>query len=47
MKKEKNYTVRICEDYVIRDPEKVKEILERAARIISNHYIGDKKGERK
>ena len=39
----KNYTVRICEDYVIRDPEKVKEILDRATKIISNSYIGEKR----
>lgn len=46
MEKQKNYTVRICEDYVIRNPDKVKEILDRVSRIISNSYIGDKKGVR-
>lgn len=39
MKKEKNYTVRICEDHVIRDPDKVKAILDRVSKIISNSYI--------
>jgi hypothetical protein len=38
MKKEKNYTVRICEDHVVRDPEKVKEILDRVSKIISKSY---------
>ena len=35
----KNYTVRICTDYVVMDPDKTKEILERVSRIISNSYI--------
>jgi hypothetical protein len=39
MKKQKNYIVRICEDYIVRDPDKVKAILERVTRIISNSYI--------
>jgi hypothetical protein len=39
MEKEKNYTVRICEDYVVRDPNKTKEILDRVSKIISNSYI--------
>lgn len=39
MSKEKNYTVRICEDYVVRDPNKTKEILDRVSKIISNSYI--------
>ena len=43
MEQKKNYTVRICEDYVVRDPNKVKEILDRVSRIISNSYIGEKK----
>jgi competence transcription factor ComK len=47
MKKEKNYTVRICEDYVVRDPDKVKTILERVSKIISNSYIEQKRGTRK
>lgn len=36
--KRNNYTVRICTDYVIKDPQKTKEILERVSRIISNSY---------
>ena len=44
MKKETNYTVRICEDYVVRDSDKVKAILDRVSKIISNSYIrGQKK----
>jgi competence transcription factor ComK len=43
MEKKKNYTVRICEDHVIRDPDKVKEILDRVSKIISNSYIGERK----
>ena len=43
MSKEKKYTVRICEDHVVRDSDKVKEILDRVSKIISNSYIGDKK----
>lgn len=39
MEKEKKYTVRICEDYVVRDPDKVKEILDRVSKIISKSYI--------
>lgn len=38
MAKEKKYTVRICEDYVKRDPDKTKEILDRVSKIISNSY---------
>lgn len=30
--------VRICTDYVVTDPDKTKEILERVSRIISNSY---------
>jgi competence transcription factor ComK len=47
MTKAKNYTVRICEDYVVRDPDKVKEILDRVSKIISNSYIGERKGIKK
>lgn len=36
---ENKYTVRICTDYVIKDPNKVKEILDRVSTIISNSYI--------
>lgn len=32
------YTVKVCTDYVITDPDKTKEILERVSRIISNSY---------
>ena len=39
MSKEKKLTVRVCEDYVHREPDKVKEILERVSKIISNSYI--------
>ena len=30
--------VRICTDYVITDPDKTKEILERVSKIISGSY---------
>ena len=36
--KKSKYTVRICTDYVVTDPDKTKEILERVSRIISNSY---------
>jgi hypothetical protein len=39
MTSKKNYTVRICEDYIVRDSDKVKQILERVSKIISNSYI--------
>ena len=32
------YTVRVCTDYVVKDPEKTKAILERVSTIISNSY---------
>jgi hypothetical protein len=32
------YTVRVCTDYVVKDPNKTKEILERVSYIISNSY---------
>lgn len=38
MMEEKNYTVRICEDYVLQDSEKVKEILDRISKTITNTY---------
>ena len=47
MSKEKKYTVKICEDYVVRDADKVKQILDRVARIISNSYIDSKRGTSK
>lgn len=34
----KKYTVKVCTDYVVTDPEKVKEILERVSKIVSNSY---------
>ena len=38
MNKEIKYTVKICDDYVITDPKKTKEILEKVSKIISNSY---------
>lgn len=38
MEKEKNFTVRICTDYITKDPEKIKEILDKVSKIISNSY---------
>jgi hypothetical protein len=46
MSKEKNYTVRICEDYVVRDSDKAKGILERVSKIISNSYIEEQRGKK-
>ena len=46
MSKEKNYTVRICEDYVVRDSDKVKGILDRVSKIISNSYIEEQRGKK-
>ena len=43
MNKEENYTVRICEDYVVRDSDRVKEILDRVSKIISKSYIKTEK----
>lgn len=36
---ENKYTVTIRTDYVISDPKKVKDILERVSKIISESYI--------
>lgn len=36
-------TVRICEDYVVRDQEEVQKILKRVSDIISKSYIRPKK----
>ena len=36
--KRNKVVVRICTDYVVTDPDKTKEILERVSRIISNSY---------
>lgn len=46
MQAEKNFTVRICEDYVLQEPDKVKEILERISKKITNTYL-KKNGVRK
>ena len=46
MKNDKNYTIRIREDCVIREQDRVKQILERVSKIISNSYIG-KRGKSK
>lgn len=32
------YTVKVCTDYVVKDPNKTKEILERVSHIITNSY---------
>lgn len=32
------YTVKVCTDYVITDPKRTQEILERVSTIISNSY---------
>ena len=47
MEEKKKCTVRICEDYVQRDPDKVKEILGRVSKIISNSYIECQNGKPK
>lgn len=39
MGKEKNYTVKICEEYVVCEPDKVKKILDRVAKTITNTYM--------
>lgn len=39
MQKRKNFTVRICEDYLFREPDKVNAILDRVSKIIGNSYI--------
>ena len=46
MEKEKNYTVRICESHVLHDPDKVKGILDRVSKIISNSYIEEQRGKK-
>ena len=38
MSNEIKYTVKICDDYVITDPNKTNEILEKVSKIISNSY---------
>ena len=37
--KDKKFTVRICEEYLFREPDKVNAILDRVSKIISNSYI--------
>jgi hypothetical protein len=32
-------TIRICEDYVVRDQEEIQKILKRVSQIISKSYI--------
>ena len=39
MKSCDKFTVKICEDCVIRDSDKVKRIIERVSKIISKSYI--------
>lgn len=41
--KDKNYTVRISGDHIVRDPDKVKAILERVAQGITNTYRNKQK----
>jgi hypothetical protein len=38
MNDEIKYTVKICDDHVITDPNKTKEILEKISKIISKSY---------
>lgn len=38
MNNEIKYTVKICDDYVITDQNKTKEILEKVSKIISDSY---------
>lgn len=38
MDNETKYTVKICDDYVITDPNKTKEILEKVSKVISNAH---------
>lgn len=45
MQKEKKYTVRICEDYI--EPDRVKEILERVSKKITNTYLKQRKVKHK
>lgn len=33
-----NYTIKICTDHVIKDPEETKRIIERVSKIVSNSY---------
>lgn len=53
MQKEKKFTVRVCEDYVLREPGNVTMVLDRVSRIIINsyrlknkHIVENVKGER-
>lgn len=38
MKNEIKYTVKICDDYVITDRDKIEEILKKVSKIVSNSY---------
>ena len=38
MNVQKKYTVKICTDYITKDPKEVERILERVSNIISNSY---------
>lgn len=38
MNNEIKYTVKICDDYVITDPNTTKQILKKVSKIISNSY---------
>lgn len=38
MNNEIKYTVKICDDYVITDPTKIKEVLEKVSKIISRSH---------
>ena len=38
MNKEIKYTVKICDDYVVTDPNKTKEILEKVSKVIHNAH---------
>ena len=42
MQKQKNYTVRICTDYVQSEQVKVDAIIDRVSQIVSNSYIRKK-----
>lgn len=38
MNNEIKYTVKICDEYVITDPNKIKEIINKVSKIVSNSY---------
>lgn len=39
-------TVKISEDYIVRDPDEIQNILKRVSKIISNSYIRQMKENR-